>query len=300
MLLLRTAALAVVLAAALAACGTAPAPPAPVRKPELITADNATNTALAALENRDGARVGVFAVDTGTGRTYGYRADERFAYDSTYKSLIAGVLLHQDTPAQLAHVVTYTSAELQTHSPVTSAHLATGMSVSDLIAAAVDYSDNTAANLLLDQLGGPAGLQRGLRVFGDTTTNADRTEPDVNAATPGDIRDTSTPRAMATDLRGLALGNWLTPAQRTQMVTWLDANTTGATFIKAGTPAGWRVGDRTGNGYWGTFNDIAVLWPPTGSPIVLAVFTARHTPEARSTDDDLIADTARAVLANLH
>ena len=141
--------------------------------------------------------------------------------------------------------------------------------------AAVEYSDNTAANLLLDQLGGPGGLQQALRRLGDSTTDADRFEPALSAATPGDTRDTSNAQAFGADLREFVLGNVL-PGSRRQLLTgWLLANTTGGPYIRAGVPAGWKVGDKTGNGGWGTRNDIAIAWPPGGAPVVIAIFSHR-------------------------
>ena len=259
---------------------------------------DAASQALARIEARYHARLGVYALDTATGRTVAYRADERFAYASTYKALAAGILLKQDSDPQLDYVVRFGAADLTTYSPITSRHVGTGMTVRDLIAAALDYSDNTAANLLLDQLGGPAGLQAALRGIGDPTTDVNRTEPTLNQALPGDPRDTSTPRALGTDLRAFVLGSTL-PADRAQLFsTWLQANTTGGRYIRAGVPAGWKVGDKTGNGGYGTRNDIAIAWPPHGAPIVIAILSDRASANATSADA-LIADATRATLTAL-
>jgi len=252
------------------------------------------------LEHQFGARLGVYVLDTGTGRSVTYRADERFAYASTYKALISGVLLRQDSDDQLNHVVTYTAADLQSYAPITSKHVATGMSVRDLIAAALQYSDNTAANLLLNQLGGPAGVQTAIRALGDVTTHVDRDEPSVNDATPGDIRDTSTPRALGTDLQHFVLGDLLSTARRQLLTNWLLGNTTGGSYIRAGVPSGWKVGDKTGNGGYGTRNDIAIVWPTTGSPspLVIAIESDRGKAGATSADA-LLADATKAAVAAL-
>jgi beta-lactamase class A len=262
------------------------------------TADAAAarQRAFARLESQYHATLGVYALGTGTGRTVAYRADTRFAYCSTIKAFAAGALLQHDTDAQLRQTIHYTSADLVDYSPVTSQHVATGMTLDDVMTAALEVSDNTAYNLLLRQLGGPAALQRALRGVGDATTIVDRTEPTVNSAVPGDTRDTSTPRALAADLRAFALGDVLSPNRRAQLVGRLEANTTGAPYIRAAVPAGWKVGDRTGNGYYGTRNDIAVIWPGGGgAPIVLAVLSHRGTENAGSADA-LIADATKIAL----
>ncbi|MFI2667048.1 class A beta-lactamase [Micromonospora carbonacea] len=250
---------------------------------------------LVALERRFDARLGVYAVDTGTGRTLAYRADERFAYASTIKALAAGALLARTSEAELDRVVRYDRADLVPHSPVTQRHVSDGMTLRAVADAAVRHSDNTAANLMFTELGGPAGLGRALRGIGDTVTNPTRTETSLNEAAPGDVRDTSTPRALAGSLRAYALGDVLSPADRGVLVDWLRRNTTGATLIRAGVPAGWQVGDKTGAGGYGTRNDIAVLWPPDGAPVVLAVLSRRDAKDAQP-DDALIAEAARVAL----
>ena len=250
------------------------------------------------LERRFDARLGVFALDTGDGRTVEYRTDERFAYDSTVKLPASGILLQRDSDAQLSQLITYTAAQLMSYAPITRRHLATGMSLRDIIAAALQYSDNTAFNLILGQLGGPAGLQAALTAFGDQTTHADRSEPDLNDAVPGDVRDTTTPRAMAADLQKFVLGGALSEARRTLFRDWLLANTTGGPWIRAGVPQGWIVGDKTGNGDYGTRNDIAVIWPPSRSPIILTLYSARTTQNANSADA-LLADATKAVVSAL-
>jgi beta-lactamase class A len=241
----------------------------------------------------------VYAIDTGTGQSVAYNADTRFAFCSTAKAFAAAALLKKDSDAQLQQTVHYTSADLVDYSPVTSQHVATGMSLTSVMTAAIEVSDNTAFNLMLQQIGGPATLQGVLRGIGDDTTNMDRTEPTVNSATPGDTRDTTTPRAFTTDLRAYVLGDELSTARRAQLTGWLVANTTGGPYIRAAVPTGWKVGDKTGNGDYGTRNDIAVLWPSGGgAPIVLAVLSHRGTADA-SSDDALIAEATKIVLKGM-
>jgi beta-lactamase class A len=270
---------------------------APVPTAASTSASHATQ-ALAQIERRFHARLGVYMLDTGTGRTVIYRAGERFAYCSTSKALSAAVLLQRSTDSQLSRVITYRASDLVEYSPITSPHVATGMRLRDVIAAAVQYSDNTAANLMVDQLGGPPGLQTALRGLGDPTTDVNRDEPALNDAIPGDARDTSTPAALGADLRRVVLGGVLGPARRQMLTNLLLGNTTGGAYIRAGVPSGWKVADKTGNGGYGTRNDIAIVWPPARSAIVIAILSDRGAPHASSTDA-LIAGATKAALAAL-
>lgn len=260
---------------------------------------SALSSRFAALETRFGARLGVFALDTGSGHTVEYRADERFAFCSTFKALEAGAILTTADASELDRRITYTATDLIEYSPITRQHVADGMTVRELLDAAVRYSDNTAANLLFGVLGGPAGLQRDLRQLGDQVTRNDRIEPALSEATPGDPRDTSTPRTFATDLRTYVLGNAVPAGNRTLLTTMLRTNTTGAGLIRAGVPADWVVGDKTGNGDYGTRNDIAVLWPPHRAPLVLAVMSTRSGRDD-SYDNALIAQAANAAVTALN
>jgi beta-lactamase class A len=285
--------------ALLTGCGTdggstVPAAPSDAPSSAAPPVDTAT-AAFAALEQRFGARLGVFALDTGSGRTVTHRADERFAHASTFKALQAAVVLRRSTDADLRKKITYSRADLLEYAPVTSKRLGTGMTVTELLTASLQYSDNTAANLLFEHLGGPEVLERELRGLGDDTTSIDRIEPDLNEAAPGDTRDTSTPRALGTDLHRLVLGDALPAERRTQLTEWMKGNITGGPYIRAGVPAGWTVGDKTGSGGYGTRNDIAVVWPPTGAPLIIALQSDRGVPGAPSADA-LLAEATKAVV----
>ncbi|MEV4224740.1 class A beta-lactamase [Nonomuraea sp. NPDC049725] len=244
-------------------------------------------------------RIGAYAVDTGTGRTVAYRADERFAMLSTFKApLCAAVLQKARThqPGLMGKVVKWTAADMTPNSPVTEKHLKHGLTVSRLCAAAVTRSDGTASNLLLRQIGGPAGLTRYFRTLRDPVSRMDRTHPGLNDWTPKEKRDTTTPAAMAGDLRRLATGNALHAKDREQLIAWLLANKTGAERIRAGLPRSWKVGDKTGTNSsgFGGGNDIAVVWPGKGAaPIIMAIYTNR-TP-GLPTDNRTIARTATAL-----
>lgn len=255
---------------------------------------------LAALEARLGGRLGVAAIDSGSGRRILHRADERFPVCSTFKAIAAAAILARSSaePGLLDRRMTYTASDLVRWSPVTEKHVDTGMSVAALCAAALQYSDNTAGNLLMRLLGGPAAVTDYARRLGNASFRLDRWETELNTAIPGDPRDTATPADMAASLQALLLGDALAEAQRTQLKTWLLGNTTGAKRIRAGMPAGWTVADKTGSGDYGAANDIAVCWPPAGAPIVLAIYHTHTAPKAKW-NDAIHAETARIVVESL-
>ncbi|MFD3981838.1 class A beta-lactamase [Streptomyces griseus] len=289
------------LSAPLTACGTesdAPAP-SPAGKPAGTPPARAAGRAFEALEKEYAARLGVYAVDTGTGTTVAHRDGERFAYASTFKALAAGAVLRRYGLGGLERVVTYRREDLVDHSPVTEKHVDTGMSLGALCDAAVRFSDNTAGNLLFDAVGGPRKLQAVLAGLGDEVTRMVRRETELNEWTPGATRDTSTPRALAEDLRAFVLGDALRGPERARLTQWLTTNTTGGELIRAGVPKGWTVGDKTGAGStYGTRNDIAVVWPPDAAPLVLAVLSNRTAADADH-DNTLIAKAASAAVTAL-
>jgi beta-lactamase class A len=252
--------------------------------------------ALARLEDGLDGRLGVFAVDTASGATLGHRASERFPICSTFKAILAGAVLARSVrePGLLDERVRYTKADLIAHSPITGRELARGMTVAELCAATVQYSDNAAANLLLRRTGGPEALTAQARAWGDGTFRLDRWETELNSALADDPRDTSTPEAMARLLRTLAVDDGLPTAQRARLQDWLRGNTTGGARIRAGMPAAWTVGDKTGTGAYGAASDIAVVWRPQAAPLVLAVYTRLEAQDAKPRDD-VIAAASRIV-----
>ena len=245
------------------------------------------NKRLANIEAREGGRLGVFARDTGTGATIGRRASERFPMCSTFKLLAAAATLRRvdEGAERLDRRIAYGPGDLLDYAPVAKAHVAEGgMTVADLCAAAIDWSDNTAANLILAGIGGPAGFTRFARSLGDNVTRLDRNEPALNESLPGDERDTTSPAAMAEDMRKVLLGDVLSDSSRRQLQTWLINDKVGDKRLRAGLPSSWRIGDKTGSGDHGSANTIAILWPPERAPIVAAVYyTGSSAPmEARN------------------
>ncbi len=269
------------------------------RPPTTEPSKSVSATDFTELEDRYDARLGVFALDTGSGQTVQHRDDERFAYASTIKALAAAAVLEKTSSRELDQVLRYDQSDLVPYSPITEKHVDEGMTLRAVCDAALRYSDNTAGNLLFRELGGPAALDRQLEAIGDRTTRVVRNEPSLNEATPDDRRDTSTPAALGADLRRYVLGDVLTSADRRLLTHWLRRNTTGDSLVRAGVPDGWTVGDKSGAGGFGTRNDIAVVWPPDKAPIVLTVMSSRDTPDAEY-DDALIADATRAALRQLN
>ncbi|WP_407690531.1 class A beta-lactamase [Saccharopolyspora rhizosphaerae] len=290
----RRAVLAALLAAPVAACAprTQAAAPAPALGPD---------PELVELERRYDARLGLFARNTATGRTLSHRADERVALCSTFKVYASAALLraHGLAGGYFERVIRYDAGQLVEYSPITEGRVGTGMTVGELCAAALQHSDNTAANLLLRELGGPQAITEFARSIGDPATRLDRWEVELNTAIPGDERDTSSPRALADGLQRLLLGDALGAAERDRLTAWMLGNTTGDARIRAGVPRGWRTADKTGGGSaYGVANDIAVTWTETGTPIVLSLLTSRPR-EDDTANNALLADATRLVVSRI-
>ncbi|MBU6298620.1 MAG: class A beta-lactamase [Alphaproteobacteria bacterium] len=261
------------------------------------TAALAGDDPIAQIERRTGGRLGVAVLDTQSGKRIEHRAHERFAMCSTFKFLlITAVLSRIDVGKEhLDRFITYSRGDLVTYSPVTEEHAKDGgMALSALCEAAIEHSDNTAANLLLQTVGGPAGWTRFARTLGDRLSRLDRIEVALNSAVPGDPRDTTTPAAMLGDMKNVLLGKVLSETSRQRLEDWMAANTLGARRLRAGIPANWREGDKTGNGKNGARNDIAILRPPGRAPILACVYFT----ESNLSDDAreaAIADVGRVI-----
>jgi len=245
--------------------------------------EDAALARLAALERQHGGRLGVAILDTGNGRRIAHRADERFLMCSTFKLLaVAAVLARVDRGTErLDRRIVFGKEAVLAYAPVTSHRVgAPGMTVAELCQAAITVSDNTAANLLLASLGGPAAMTAYVRSLGDAVTRLDRIEPELNIASPGDLRDTTTPSAMLADLHTLLLGNALSAASREQLAAWLRATSTGTEQLRAGLPAGWQAGDKTGSGAQRETNDVAIIWPPQRKPLLVTAYYAGSAADA--------------------
>ncbi|GAA1036485.1 MULTISPECIES: class A beta-lactamase [Streptomyces] len=282
---LLKAGIALTSAAAVASTGRAAAAPAAP-----------TSGELADLERRYGARLGVYARNVRTGQVLAHRAGERFAMCSVFKAFAAAAVLRDEARcAPMDKVIHYPPHDLLPNSPRTEENQATGMAMAEVCAAAIQYSDNAAGNLLLRQLAGPAGLTRFFRSLGDEVSRLDRWEPELNTAIPGDPRDTTSPEALARSIERLALGRALAAPDRERFVTWLKGNTTSGARFRAGLPEGWTIADKTGTGDYASANDIGVAWTTRRTPVVLAVLSTKEGEDDKDApvDEALIAEAAR-------
>lgn len=293
-LLVATAA---VLAGPQVARAAAPAPPA-----QDVPAQ------LRALEKGQ-ARLGVCLLDTATGQATGNRLDEHFALCSTFKlPLVAACLREADQGRlDLAEVLPYTRRDLLPWAPATGPHLGPGgqggMTIAALAQAAQQLSDGTAANLLVRRLGGPAAVTAKFREMGDAVTRLDRYEPDLGLVLSGDLRDTTTPQAMAQLLRRVLSGGLLAEPSQRRLLQWMQATDTGPRRLRAGLPAGWKPGNKTGTGrdagITNKCNDVAVAFPPgRGAVIVAAYFdSGEATPRVEARHEAVLAQVGRMAAA---
>jgi beta-lactamase class A len=256
---------------------------------------------IAAIEARLGGRMGIAALNTGSGKRLNYRAEERFPMCSTFKFLAAAAVLKRvdEKQEQLDRFVSYDAKDILEYAPITKAHLKEGgMTLGALCEAAIEQSDNTAGNLLLDAVGGPAGVTNFARSLGDQVTRLDRKEPELNSAIPGDDRDTTTPGSMLADMTRILAGDVLSRSSRRQLEDWLERNKTGAAMIRAGVATDWIIGDKTGRGANGATNDIAIMRPPDRAPVLLAIYSVGST-EPANDRAAAIAEVAKIVAGSL-
>jgi len=235
---------------------------------------------IAAIEKDLGGRLGVAILDTGDGRRLEYHAVDRFPMCSTFKFLAAAAVLRRvdENQEQLERKISYGPGDLQAWAPVTKQHLQEGnITLDALCAAAVEYSDNTAANILLQTIGGPDGLTQYVRSLGDSITRLDRNEPTLNTALEGDERDTTNPVSMLNDLQALLLDEKLSVSARQRLETWLRECKTGDKRLRAGLPSTWNIGDKTGTGDNGAAGDVAIARPPNRAPLLIVAYTVGST-----------------------
>ncbi|MCV7289988.1 class A beta-lactamase [Mycolicibacterium wolinskyi] len=252
------------------------------------------------LERRHNAVIGIHAVNLDSNRIVSHRADDMFAMCSTFKAYAAGRVLQMVGRDQLSldNRVFVDPDAIVMNSPITEPRAGSEMTLGELCAAALQRSDNTAGNLLLKTIDGPAGITAFARSIGDERTRLDRWEVELNSAIPGDPRDTSTPAALAIGYRALLVGDALSPPQRRQLEDWMRANQTSS--MRAGLPAGWTTADKTGSGDYGSTNDVGVAYGPAGQRLLLAMMTRSQTDDPKAANlRPLIGELTASVLPSL-
>jgi beta-lactamase class A len=277
---------------ALAACS---AEPRSQPKPTLIDPAEPVppiHDRIETLQGRRGAKIGVYAVDLTSGRSITYLDGELFAMCSTFKGYAAGRVLQMSEHGELKldDAIPIDRADIVDNSPVTEPAVGHTLTLADLCQAALQHSDNTAGNLLLRTIGGPPAVTAFARTIGDDKTRLDRWETELNAAEPGDPRDTSTPHALGTGYRNLLTGDALAPASRGQLETWMRGTTTSS--MRAGLQPGWTTADKTGSGAYGSTNDVGIVYGPDGRRVLLSIMT-------RSESHDPRADGLRPLIGEL-
>jgi beta-lactamase class A len=249
------------------------------------------------LERTHGAIIGVHCVDFDTGRNINYRDAELFAVCSTFKTYAAASVLQKAQWGQLRldDEVQIDPAALVANSPVTQAHAGATLTLAELCRAALQQSDNTAGNLLLQAIGGPQAIADFARQLGDDATRLDRWETELNSAVPGDPRDTSTPHMLGRGYRNLLTTDVLAPPQRQQLEDWMRGNVTSS--MRPGLPAGWTCADKTGSGDYGSTNDIGMVYGPDGRRVILSVMTRSQRADPKAPNlRPLITEVARFAL----
>lgn len=245
-----------------------------------LAGQDAVLNTVKSIEERFGGRVGVAIYDDETGKRWEYRANERFPVSSTFKAFACGAVLARVDSGEeaLSRIVSFGDNDLVSYSPVTKKRAGpVGMSLSEVCNAATTMSDNTAGNLILKSLGGPSGFTAFMRSIGDSVTQLDRWETELNESIPGDERDTTTPEAAAASLRALILGRVLSSGSKKQLTTWMLNDKVADQLIRAALPKGWRIADKSSAGGFGSRSIIAVIWPSERRPIITAIYMTENT-----------------------
>lgn len=265
-----------------------------------VAAAQGLKTTVSTWENKLDARIGVILRDGSSDWEISHRADERFPMASTFKTLLCGAILGRVDAGQenLTELVSYSKKDLVSWSPITKRHVKDRMPVSDLCAAAITMSDNTAANLLLSRVKGPAGLTGFLRQIGDETTRLDRWEPELNEATPSDPRDTTSPRAITTSLDRLLFGSALQPASAAHLKQWMIDDKVAGKLIRPHVPKGWIIGDKTGTAGHGTRGIVTFIQTPEGQTYLAAIYITQSRADLELRNH-VISDIGQAIISEI-
>lgn len=253
------------------ACAAACVPIDPSRRGRLAAKLNI-------IEAASGGTLGVAFLNTATGAIMGHNLGTRFGHCSSFKLSLAALTLWRDQQSidDADRLVRWSEDELVAYSPFTAPRTEQGATLSALAEATQKTSDNSAANVLLREFGGPEALTRFWRLIGDTGSRLDRIEPALNHVPKGELRDTTTPAAMVRTVAALCFGEVLKDANRQTLRQWMVDTKTGARRVRAGLPEGWTAGDKTGTSFWpgmaSLYVDIGFATPPARAPLTFATY----------------------------
>lgn len=248
------------------------------------------------------ARIGLSIINTADGKLISYRGDERFPLNSTHKALTCAALLKlvDEQKLKLTETVSFDQSRLVSYSPITEKHVTPdSMSWQDVCSASVSYSDNTAANLVFEKLGGPEKATQFLRKAGDQVSRMDRTEPEINDVAAGELRDTTTPEAIVKTLQKLLIGDVLSPESREQLKQWMVNDQVANDLLRSQLPQGWTIADKTGSGNDGSRSIISVIWPEYGDPLIVTIYITQ-TSSTVAESNKAIARIGKVMFENMY
>ncbi|EJU9974647.1 CARB family carbenicillin-hydrolyzing class A beta-lactamase [Vibrio alginolyticus] len=255
------------------------------------------NEDISLLEQQTSSRIGVSVRDTQADERWDYRGDERFPLMSTFKTLACAKMLSDMDSGKLSKNATAKVDErsIVVWSPVMDKLAGQNTRIEHACEAAMLMSDNTAANLVLNEIGGPKAVTMFLRTIGDKATRLDRIEPRLNEATPGDSRDTTTPNAILNTLRTLVEGETLSYESRVQLKIWMQDNKVSDSLMRSVLPTGWSIADRSGAGGHGSRGINAIIWKENHRPVYISIYVT-ETELSLQARDQLVAQISQLIL----
>lgn len=231
------------------------------------------NDSVYSIEQRTLGRIGVSVLDS-TDQQWHYKGNERFPMMSTFKTLACAKML-QDSDRDILDISTMApvkSDELIAWSPITTNMVGSSITIENACEATMKTSDNTAANIVLQHIGGPLGVTEFLRLTGDEVTQLDRFEPELNQAKADDPRDTTTPNAMNKTLRHILFEDVLAQNSKKQLKEWMQGNTVSDSLLRSVLPQGWSIADRSGAGANGSRGITAAIWTDEREPLIISIY----------------------------
>lgn len=260
------------------------------------TAD-ATTQDLKKVEDKYDANIGVYALNTATDEEITFNEDKRFAYASTFKAVSSAMLLEKTPHNELNKKVHVSKEDIVPYSPVLEKFINKDITIKKIIEATMLYSDNTANNMIIEELGGYKEVNKRLKSLDDKTTKPSRMEPELNNYDPKNNRDTSTPQAFGKTLNKLINDGRLSKENKAFLIDLMINNKSGDTLIKKGAPKNFKVADKSGQAItYASRNDFAFVYPKGESkPIVLVIFTNKEG-KTDKPNDKVVSETAKVVL----